>query len=79
MGGHREGVEAPDGGQPVARLAEGRDDQTYRLMTNEDDPAANTYEDLARLVRVVDGAALDGGEARFDSAAFPPDGWIAPA
>ncbi|HTF59128.1 MAG TPA: CotH kinase family protein, partial [Actinomycetes bacterium] len=56
-----------DGRQYIAAHA---DDQTYRLMTNEDDPAANTYEDLARLVRVVDGAALDGGEARFDSAAF---------
>ena len=45
-------------------------DQTYRLLTNEDDPAANTYDDLARLVRTVDGAGLPGGDGRFDSPAF---------
>jgi hypothetical protein len=45
-------------------------DQTYRLTTNEDDPAANTYADLARFIRVIDGAGLAGGEDRFDSAAF---------
>jgi hypothetical protein len=56
-----------DGRQYVAR---DKGDQTYRLMTNEDDPAANGYDDLARLVRTLDGAGLPGGEGRFGSSAF---------
>ena len=64
----RVGPDGHDDGRQY--IADHRDDQTYRLMTNRDDPAANTYEDLARLIRVVDGAGLDGGEARFESAAF---------
>ncbi|HEX3202165.1 MAG TPA: CotH kinase family protein, partial [Actinomycetes bacterium] len=61
----------PDGRDDGRQYIAGRgQDQTYRLMTNKDDPAANTYEDLARLIRVVDGVGLDGGEGRFDTAAF---------
>jgi CotH protein len=61
----------PDGRDDGRQYIAGRgQDQTYRLVTNKDDPAANTYEDLARLIRVVDGAGLDGGEGRFDTAAF---------
>src|SRR5215211_2692459 len=61
----------PDGHDDGRQYIAGhRDDQTYRLMTNRDDPAANTYEDLARLIRVVDGAGLDGDEARFEGTAF---------
>jgi hypothetical protein len=43
---------------------------TYRLKSNEDDPSANTLDDLARFVRVVNGVGLDGGDERFDTAAF---------
>jgi CotH kinase protein len=64
----RVGADGRDDGRQY--IAERRGDQTYRLMTNKDDPAANAYEDLARLIRVVDGAGLDGGEARFEGAAF---------
>src|SRR5436190_5294042 len=46
-------------------VAQDKGDQTYRLMTNEDDPAANGHDDLARLVRTIDGAGLPGGEGRF--------------
>jgi hypothetical protein len=47
------------------------EDGTYRLQTNEDEPALNTYDDLATLVRVVNGNGLSGGrEQRFASAAF---------
>jgi hypothetical protein len=64
----RVGADGGDGGGRY--IAGDPDDQTYRLTTNEDDPAANTYEDLARLVRTIDGAGLPGGPGRFDSAAF---------
>jgi hypothetical protein len=64
----RVGADGGDGGGRY--IAGDPDDQTYRLTTNEDDPAANTYEDLARLVRTIDGAGLPGGAGRFDSAAF---------
>jgi hypothetical protein len=37
------------------------DDATYRLKTNEDDPAANTYDDLAEFIARVNGAAVSGG------------------
>jgi hypothetical protein len=58
-----------DGGDDGGRqyIAPDPGDQTYRLVTNEDDPAAATYDDLARLVRVVDGTGLTGGEDRFAS------------
>jgi hypothetical protein len=64
----RVGADGMDGG-PQYR-ADDPGDQTYRLMTNEDDPASSTYDDLARLVRTVDGAGLPGGDGRFDSPAF---------
>jgi len=62
---------APDGSDDGRRyIAADPGDQTYRLLTNEDDPEASAYDDLARLVRTVDGAGLPGGADRFDSAAF---------
>jgi hypothetical protein len=65
---HRFGADGSDDGRQYVAGDPG--DQTYRLMTNEDDPAANTYDDLARLVRTIDGAGLPGGGGRFDSSAF---------
>jgi len=45
-------------------------DLTYRLKTNEEEPDLNSYDDLAQLVRVIDGAGLPGDAGRFDSDAF---------
>jgi hypothetical protein len=59
-----------NGGDGRQYIADDPGDQTYRLMTNEDDPAANTYDDLAQLVRMIDGVGLPGGDARFESSAF---------
>jgi hypothetical protein len=46
------------------------DDRAYRLKSNEDDPKANTYDDLAELIRRIDGAGLSGGDERFASDAY---------
>jgi hypothetical protein len=43
------------------------DDQTYRLKSNEDDPAANTYDDLAELIRVINGVGLPPGSFGTDA------------
>jgi hypothetical protein len=64
----RVGPDGSDDGRQY--IADDPGDQTYRLMTDEDDPAANTYDDLARLVRTIDGAGLPGGDARFETSAF---------
>jgi hypothetical protein len=64
----RVGADGSDGGHQY--IAPDPGDQTYRLMTNEDDPAANTYDDLARFIRVIDGAGLAGGEGRFDTSPY---------
>jgi hypothetical protein len=65
---HRVGRDGDDSGRQYADP--GGADQTYRLKTNEDDPAANTFHDLARAIRVVNGIGLAGGSKRFESAAF---------
>jgi CotH kinase protein len=46
------------------------DDLTYRQKTNEDDQAANTLDDLAQFVRVINGVGLPEGDGRFDTDAF---------
>jgi spore coat protein CotH len=60
------------GGGSAYQSAEGADpdDATYRLKTNEDDPARNTYDDLATLVRTINGVELRGGAERFGTDAF---------
>jgi CotH kinase protein len=45
-----------DGGQQYRGKAS--DDRTYRLKTNVDNPAANTYDDLAALIRVINGVGM---------------------
>jgi hypothetical protein len=48
-------------------------DRTYELDTNEDDDDPTefqTYDDLARLIAVIDGRGLAGGDERFDTAAY---------
>lgn len=46
------------------------DDPTYRLRTNKDDDDANTYDDLATFIRVVNGVGLPGSDGRFATDAF---------
>ena len=46
------------------------DDATYRLKTNEDDQAANAHEDLAALIRTINGVGLQWGDGRFDADEF---------
>lgn len=65
---HRVGNDGDDGGRQY--LTVGSKDQTYRLKTNEDDESANTYDDLARFIRIINGIGLPGGDDRFDSDAF---------
>src|SRR5262249_62212152 len=48
----------------------GDDDRTYRLKTNEDDPAAGTHDDLAALIKTINGIGLPGGDERFDTDTF---------
>jgi hypothetical protein len=61
-----------EGGSDGGRAYQSQDPQdgTYRLKTNEDDPHRNTYDDLAELVRVINGLHLPGGDARFAGDAF---------
>jgi hypothetical protein len=65
---HRVGQDGDDSGRQYFRP--GSDDQTYRLKSNEDDPAAAAYDDLAALVRAINGIGLPGGDRRFESEAF---------
>ncbi len=64
---HRVGADGDDGGRQYRTAG---DDQTYRLKTNEDDPAANGYDDLAHLVRTINGVGLPGGDGRFATDAY---------
>ncbi|MEV0114274.1 CotH kinase family protein [Streptomyces sp. NPDC050844] len=67
---HRTGTGGGDDGRQYFTAGSVEDDRTYRLKTNEDDPAANTYDDLATLIRAVNGVQLPGGDDRFTSDAF---------
>ncbi len=64
----RVGADGNDGGRQY--FTPSSDDRTYRLKTNEDDPDASTYDDLAQLIRTLDGAGLPGGDERVGSDAF---------
>jgi CotH kinase protein len=65
---HRAGPDGDDSGRQYFHTDD--DDRTYRLKTNEDDPASSTYDDLARFIRVINGTGLRGGDGRFDTDAF---------
>ena len=65
---HRTGHDGDDSGRQY--FTPGSDDLTYRLKTNEDDPEASTYDDLARFIAVINGAGLPGRTERFDTDAF---------
>jgi CotH kinase protein len=51
---HRVGPDSDDGGRQYY-TDRNHPDLTYRLKTNEDDAALNGYDDLARLIRVING------------------------
>jgi hypothetical protein len=65
---HRVGANGDDSGRQY--FSGKPDDRAYRLKTNEDESAANTYDDLAALTRAIDGIGLPGGDARFGTDAF---------
>jgi CotH kinase protein len=65
---YRAGPGGDDGGRQYFKA--GGDDRTYRLKTNEDDPAASTYDDLAALIRTINGIGLRGGDERFGTDTF---------
>ncbi|MEU6389538.1 CotH kinase family protein [Streptomyces sp. NPDC046939] len=67
---HRVGTDGTDGGRQYFTASALPDDRTYRLKTNEDDASANTYDDLATLVRAVNGVGLAGDEKRFATDTF---------
>jgi hypothetical protein len=49
------------------------DQRTYQLKTNDDDdddPALQTYDDLATLIRTINGVGLPGGDEKFATAAY---------
>ena len=48
----------------------GKNDLTYRLKTNQEDPKSNTYDDLAFFIRIINGVGLPGGNEKFDTDAF---------
>ena len=66
---HRAGPDGDDSGRQYYKVA-ADDDRTYRLKTNEDDPDASTYDDLALFIRTINGMALGDGDRRFDTDAF---------
>jgi CotH kinase protein len=45
----------------------GADRHTYRLQNNKKDPKKNSYDDLACLIRAVNGIGLPGRPRRFDT------------
>jgi hypothetical protein len=53
---HRVGADGDDGGKQYF-TRHGTPDLTYGLKTNEDDPALNGYDDLAQLIRAINGNA----------------------
>ncbi|MFI7316454.1 CotH kinase family protein [Streptomyces venezuelae] len=67
---HRSGTDGADGGRQYFTAGSREDDRTYRLKTNEDDPSAATYDDLAALVRTINGVRLRGDERKFTTDAY---------
>lgn len=65
---YRTDPDGDDSGRQYFRAYD--DDRTYRLKTNKDDRDAGTYDDLATLVRTINGVGLAGGDGRFDTEAF---------
>ena len=66
---HRVGGDGDDSGRQYQGGTD-PDERTYRLKSDKDDAAANSYDDLARFVRVINGVGLAGGDDRFTSDAY---------
>jgi hypothetical protein len=60
---HRVGAGGDDSGRQYY-TSHDAPDLTYALKTNEDDPELNTYDDLARFIRVVNGVGVPGDTFR---------------
>jgi hypothetical protein len=45
------------------------DSRSYRLKTNEKDPKTKTYDDLAQLIRIINGVELSGNN-KFNTAKY---------
>jgi hypothetical protein len=65
---HRVGPDGDDGGAQYA--TPGSDDPTYRVKSWSRGDGAESLDDLAHLVRAVNGVGLPGGDERFGSDAF---------
>jgi len=65
---YRTGPDGDDSGRQY--FIPGATEHTYRLKTNKNNPEANTYDDLACLIRTIHGIGLPGGEERFTTDAF---------
>jgi hypothetical protein len=65
---YRTGPDGDDSGHQY--FLPGSAERTYRLKTNKNNPAANTYDDLALFIRTINGVGLPGGERRFNTDAF---------
>ena len=64
---HRVGADGDDGGRQYRTKG---DDPTYRLKSYSRAAGADSYDDLAQLVRVINGIGLPGGEDRFGTDTF---------
>jgi hypothetical protein len=65
---HRTGPDGDDTGRQY--FTAGADRHTYRLRTNNNNPEKNTYDDLAYLIRAINGIGLPGGPKRFGTDAY---------
>jgi hypothetical protein len=65
---YRAGPDGDDSGRQY--FIPGSAERTYRLKTNKNNPEANTYDDLARFIKTINGIGLPGGQERFDTDAF---------
>ena len=65
---YRTGSDGDDTGRQY--FSQRADLHTYSLRTNKNNPEANTYDDLACLVRTVNAIRLPGGPKRFDTDAY---------
>jgi CotH kinase protein len=65
---YRAGPDGDDSGQQY--FSSGPRRRTYLLKTNENSGRAGSYDDLARFIKVINGAGLAGGDERFDTDAF---------
>jgi hypothetical protein len=70
---YRVGADGDDSGKQYFK-AVNIDDRTYQLKTNDgsdDDPAHQTYDDLATFIRTINGVGIPGeGPGKFDTEAY---------